>query len=160
MIPVIFMDERLESVRGQGAEAQVAAAKDGAREGAAVLGFTVAIGAYGGFFIPKSYGTSIDMTGSPHAALWWFIVFSHLHRGDLVVLCSPRRAATLLNTTTVQPSTTGCPWRSNGMNDATRPALMDSTMRRTEASVSSLVGATPPRPANAATNTITHAFSN
>ena len=40
-----------------------------------MLGFTAALGAYGGFFIPKSYGTSITMTGSPHAALWAFVIF-------------------------------------------------------------------------------------
>ncbi len=34
-----------------------------------------AIGAYGGFFIPKSYGTSIALTGSADAALYAFIVF-------------------------------------------------------------------------------------
>lgn len=75
MIPVIFMDECLDAARGKGAEAQAAAAREGSKQGAAALGFTAAIGAYGGFFIPTSYGTSIDMTGSPHAALWWFIVF-------------------------------------------------------------------------------------
>lgn len=47
----------------------------GAKESAAVLGFSSAIGAYGGFFIPKSFGTSFDLTGSPHAALVFFIVF-------------------------------------------------------------------------------------
>jgi NNP family nitrate/nitrite transporter-like MFS transporter len=31
--------------------------------------------AYGGFFIPKSYGSSITMTGGPEAALYVFIVF-------------------------------------------------------------------------------------
>ena len=40
-----------------------------------MLGFSGAIGAYGGFFIPKSYGTSIEMTGGPQAALYLFIVF-------------------------------------------------------------------------------------
>ena len=49
--------------------------KDANKEAAAVLGFSGAIGAYGGFFIPKSYGTSISMTGSPEAALYVFIVF-------------------------------------------------------------------------------------
>ena len=73
MIPVIFMDEALEAARGREGEAE--AVVRGNKMGAAVLGFTGAIGAYGGFFIPKSYGTSIAMTGSPHAALWWFIVF-------------------------------------------------------------------------------------
>ena len=31
--------------------------------------------AYGGFFIPKSYGSSIALTGGPEAALYVFIVF-------------------------------------------------------------------------------------
>jgi NNP family nitrate/nitrite transporter-like MFS transporter len=75
MIPVIFMDECLQKTRGQGPDAQAAAVKEGNKMGAAVLGFSAAIGAYGGFFIPKSYGTSIAMTGSPQAALWAFIAF-------------------------------------------------------------------------------------
>jgi NNP family nitrate/nitrite transporter-like MFS transporter len=44
-------------------------------ESAAIIGFTSAIAAYGAFFIPKSYGTSISMTGGPEAALWWFMGF-------------------------------------------------------------------------------------
>jgi NNP family nitrate/nitrite transporter-like MFS transporter len=40
-----------------------------------VLGFSSAIGAYGGFFIPKSFGTSIAQTGSANAALLGFIAF-------------------------------------------------------------------------------------
>jgi NNP family nitrate/nitrite transporter-like MFS transporter len=75
MIPVIFMDECLGKARDQSADAQAVAVKEGNKMGAAVLGFSAAIGAYGGFFIPKSYGTSIAMTGSPQAALWAFIVF-------------------------------------------------------------------------------------
>ena len=31
--------------------------------------------AYGAFFIPKSYGTAIEMTGGPAAALWGFAAF-------------------------------------------------------------------------------------
>jgi NNP family nitrate/nitrite transporter-like MFS transporter len=46
-----------------------------AKEAAAILGFTSAIGAYGGFFIPKSFGTSIAMTGGPQAALIGFVIF-------------------------------------------------------------------------------------
>jgi NNP family nitrate/nitrite transporter-like MFS transporter len=46
-----------------------------AKEASPVLGFAGAIGAYGGFFIPKSYGTSIELTGGPQAALYVFIVF-------------------------------------------------------------------------------------
>ncbi len=75
MIPVIFTDECLAAVCGQGEATRAAAIKEGNKMGAAVLGFSGAIGAYGGFFIPKSYGTSIAITGTPHAALWSFIVF-------------------------------------------------------------------------------------
>jgi NNP family nitrate/nitrite transporter-like MFS transporter len=74
MIPVIFTDEALDAA-GREPKTRDEAAKEGNRQSAAVLGFTAAIGAYGGFFIPKSYGTSIAMTGSPHAALVAFIVF-------------------------------------------------------------------------------------
>ena len=75
MIPVIFMTERQREAAGQGAAAQEKAIKDGNREAAAVLGFSAAIAAYGGFFIPKSYGTSIAMTGGPEGALYVFIIF-------------------------------------------------------------------------------------
>ncbi|MDE0697951.1 MAG: NarK family nitrate/nitrite MFS transporter [Boseongicola sp.] len=44
-------------------------------EGAAIIAFTSAIAAYGAFFIPKAYGTSISMTGGPAAALWCFLTF-------------------------------------------------------------------------------------
>ncbi|MGM0584860.1 MAG: nitrate/nitrite transporter [Pseudomonadota bacterium] len=45
------------------------------RESAAIIAFTSAIAAYGAFFIPKAYGTSIAMTGAPVAALWAFLAF-------------------------------------------------------------------------------------
>jgi NNP family nitrate/nitrite transporter-like MFS transporter len=45
------------------------------RESAAIIAFTSAIAAYGAFFIPKAYGTSISMTGGPVAALWGFLIF-------------------------------------------------------------------------------------
>ncbi len=44
-------------------------------ESAAIIAFTSAIAAYGAFFIPKAYGTSISMTGGPAAALWCFLIF-------------------------------------------------------------------------------------
>jgi NNP family nitrate/nitrite transporter-like MFS transporter len=75
MIPVIFTDESLAQVREGDVEGRAAAMREGNKQAAAVLGFTAALGAYGGFFIPKSYGTSIAMTGTPHGALWFFIVF-------------------------------------------------------------------------------------
>ena len=98
MIPVIFLTERTREAAhlagaapGRpkqaggplGGRAQLAATgvdmtqaiKDANKEAAAVLGFSSAIGAYGGFFIPKSYGTSIALTGGPEAALYCFIAF-------------------------------------------------------------------------------------
>ena len=45
------------------------------RESAAIIAFTSAIAAYGAFFIPKAYGTSIAVTGGPVAALWGFLGF-------------------------------------------------------------------------------------
>jgi len=75
MIPVIFMAERLCAAKDQGDEALKQARKDAAKESAAVLGFSSAIAAYGAFFIPKSYGTSIELTGRPDAALYCFITF-------------------------------------------------------------------------------------
>jgi NNP family nitrate/nitrite transporter-like MFS transporter len=45
------------------------------RESAAIIAFTSAIAAYGAFFIPKAYGTSIAETGGPEFALWGFMVF-------------------------------------------------------------------------------------
>ncbi len=74
MIPVIFLQER-QPAAAKDAASQRQAMLDGGKEAAAVLGFSGAVGAYGGFFIPKSFGTAIDLTGSPHAALWAFIVF-------------------------------------------------------------------------------------
>ncbi len=46
-----------------------------AMESSGIIAFTSAIGAYGGFFIPKAYGSSISMTGSPIGALWTFLAF-------------------------------------------------------------------------------------
>ena len=45
------------------------------RETAAVIGFTSAIAAYGAFYIPKAYGSSIELTGTANAALWGFLLF-------------------------------------------------------------------------------------
>jgi len=75
MIPVIFTNWHLGRAAGKGEAARRQAELDGGKEAAAVLGFTGAIGAYGGFFIPKSFGSSIAITGSPHAAFLLFIVF-------------------------------------------------------------------------------------
>jgi NNP family nitrate/nitrite transporter-like MFS transporter len=75
MIPVIFLNNRLRGVDASNTAAMAQATKEGNTEGAATLGFTAAMAAYGGFFIPKSYGTSISLTGGPEAALYVFFSF-------------------------------------------------------------------------------------
>ncbi|NOU02113.1 MAG: MFS transporter, partial [Novosphingobium sp.] len=45
------------------------------KESAAIVGFTSAIAAYGAFFIPRAFGMSISATGTPHVALYGFLVF-------------------------------------------------------------------------------------
>lgn len=74
MIPAIFLADHKRRA-APSAVAQAQAGKDATKEGAAVLGFTSAVGAFGGFFIPKTFGSSIQMTGTVHAALWLFIAF-------------------------------------------------------------------------------------
>ncbi|MEX5744096.1 NarK family nitrate/nitrite MFS transporter [Massilia sp. X63] len=75
MIPVIFLTLHQRACAGQPEAVQTQAVASANKEAAAVLGFTSAIAAYGAFFIPKSYGTSIALTGSADAALWCFIGF-------------------------------------------------------------------------------------
>ena len=75
MIPVIFMTQHQRAAAGRPKAEQDAAILTANKESAAVLGFTSAFAAYGAFFIPKSYGTSIALTGRPDAALYCFIAF-------------------------------------------------------------------------------------
>ena len=72
MIPVIFHKEVARLEKDKSAE-QIK--QEAERESAAIIGFTSAIAAYGAFFIPKSYGTSIAVTGEPNTALIAFIAF-------------------------------------------------------------------------------------
>jgi NNP family nitrate/nitrite transporter-like MFS transporter len=74
MIPIIFRNQIEREAAAKGGDLKQAARQAGI-ESAAVIGFSSAVGAYGGFFIPKSYGTSIAMTGGPEAALYGFIAF-------------------------------------------------------------------------------------
>jgi len=75
MIPAIFLEERQREAEGKSRAAEEQAVRDANTEAAAVLGFSSAIGAYGGFFIPMSYGASISMTGTAETALYMFILF-------------------------------------------------------------------------------------
>jgi NNP family nitrate/nitrite transporter-like MFS transporter len=72
MIPVIMQKEVDRLMPELDAKAK---ARQSEKESAAIIGFTSAIAAYGAFFIPKSYGTSIAMTGGPEMALWAFLIF-------------------------------------------------------------------------------------
>lgn len=72
MIPVIFRSEIKRLMPGAGEAEQIRQAE---KEAAATIGFTSAIAAFGAFFIPKSYGTSIAMTGAPDGALLTFLAF-------------------------------------------------------------------------------------
>ena len=72
MIPAIMRKEvaRLEP-QLTGADS----VRQAEKESAAIIGFSSAIGAYGGFFIPKAYGTSIALTGGVEWALYCFLAF-------------------------------------------------------------------------------------
>jgi NNP family nitrate/nitrite transporter-like MFS transporter len=75
MIPVIFLTERQRANAHLGEEGKARSVPEAAREAAAVLGFTSAIAAFGAFFIPKLFGTSIALTGGVAMALEIFIGF-------------------------------------------------------------------------------------
>ncbi len=75
MIPAIFRSEKLRSINGIGGAAEALALKAARIESAAVLGFTSAIGACGGYLIPRTFGVSIKATGGPHLALAVFLAF-------------------------------------------------------------------------------------
>ena len=68
MIPAIF---RVQAVRALGDTAEAAAR--GRTQAAAVIGLASAVGALGGFLIPRGFGMSIAQTGSITAALYVFL---------------------------------------------------------------------------------------
>jgi NNP family nitrate/nitrite transporter-like MFS transporter len=74
MIPSIFREEKLRDAGG-GVEATAAALKAASLESAAALGFIGAVGACGGYLIPRGFGASIAATGGPHFALWIYLAF-------------------------------------------------------------------------------------
>jgi len=79
MIPLIFahLHERANPrpAPDDTDAARARAARQAHTEAAATLGFCSAIGAYGGFVIPKSFGTALQWTGSAAPALLMFIAF-------------------------------------------------------------------------------------
>jgi NNP family nitrate/nitrite transporter-like MFS transporter len=72
MIPAIM---RAEIPRLEPGMAPAARQRQAEMESAAIIGFTSAVAAYGAFFIPKAYGSSIALTGGPSMALWGFMGF-------------------------------------------------------------------------------------
>ena len=75
MIPSIFREEKLRTSRIADGTARLQAIKDASIESAAALGFIGAVGACGGYFIPRGFGASIAMTGGPHLALAVYLAF-------------------------------------------------------------------------------------
>jgi NNP family nitrate/nitrite transporter-like MFS transporter len=75
MIPSIFREEKLRAAKGAGEAARAVALQAASIEGAAALGFIGAIGAIGGYLIPRGFGASIALTGGPHLALEIFLAF-------------------------------------------------------------------------------------
>jgi MFS transporter, NNP family, nitrate/nitrite transporter len=75
MIPSIFREEKLREASGVGDAGRAAALKIASIESGAALGFIGAIGACGGYLIPRGFGVSIAATGGPHLALEIYLAF-------------------------------------------------------------------------------------
>jgi NNP family nitrate/nitrite transporter-like MFS transporter len=75
MIPSIFREENLQKARGRGDAGRALALKAAGIESGAALGFIGAIGACGGYFIPRGFGASIAATGGPQLALLVYLAF-------------------------------------------------------------------------------------
>jgi len=75
MIPSIFREEKLREVKGSGETARILAVNAARIESGAALGFIGAVGACGGYFIPRGFGASIAATGGPQLALEVYLAF-------------------------------------------------------------------------------------
>jgi NNP family nitrate/nitrite transporter-like MFS transporter len=75
MIPVIFRTLHLRTAEGRGKEAELVALTTARRESAAVIGIAAALGALGGYFIPRMFGASIKATGGASSAVPYFVLF-------------------------------------------------------------------------------------
>jgi MFS transporter, NNP family, nitrate/nitrite transporter len=75
MIPSIFREENFQKMKGAGEAGRATALKIASIESAAALGFIGAIGACGGYLIPRSFGASIAATGSTQLAFEGFLAF-------------------------------------------------------------------------------------
>ncbi|MEV7969929.1 MFS transporter [Sphaerisporangium sp. NPDC088356] len=75
MIPAIFKAKAVEGVPAGDETALAAAVAAGRRDSSAAIGIISAVGAFGGFFINRGFGTSIAATGGAGAALVAFACF-------------------------------------------------------------------------------------
>ena len=62
-------------MKGAGEAGRALALKTARIESGAALGFIGAIGACGGYLIPRGFGASIAATGGPHLALMIYLAF-------------------------------------------------------------------------------------
>ena len=74
-IPAIFRAEKLHEAEGQGETGRALALKQSGLEAGAAIGFIGAVGACGGYLIPRAFGASIAATGGPYLALQIFLAF-------------------------------------------------------------------------------------
>src|SRR5580658_9397745 len=75
MIPSIFREENFRKTKSLGEAGRAQALKAASIESGAALGFIGAVGACGGYLIPRGFGASIAATGSPHLALAIYLAF-------------------------------------------------------------------------------------
>ena len=75
MIPSIFREENFQKSKGSGEAGRALVLKTASIEAGAALGFIGAIGACGGYFIPRGFGASISATGGPNLALVIYLAF-------------------------------------------------------------------------------------
>lgn len=77
MIPIIFRTQKLRYLEDaqEGSAAYNETINASNKQSSTIIAFVSSMAAYGAFFIPKSYGTSIAMTGSPLLALYTFLAF-------------------------------------------------------------------------------------
>jgi NNP family nitrate/nitrite transporter-like MFS transporter len=91
MIPVIFKALHMRTAQGRGETALSEAMINARRDSAAVIGFVAAIGATGGYFVPRSFGASIKATGNVTTAIMCFELF-YLACAGITWFCYMRRS--------------------------------------------------------------------
>jgi MFS transporter, NNP family, nitrate/nitrite transporter len=74
MIPVIFSTYHQRRAAPDDL-AQAQAQREAGKEAGAVVGFVSAIAAYGAFFVPRTFGVSVELTGAPVWALGAFVAY-------------------------------------------------------------------------------------